>query len=308
MFLSVSVLTMAATPFIIAAAPRIAQGVIRLPLLANYKAGHSTLEEEHKENLNNHLIIIGFGLNGKNLARAASAAEIPYLIIEMNTDSVRTGRKNGEPIMFGDATQEAVLEHANLKEARVAVVAISDPAATRRITEVLRRINPRVFILVRTRYLQELESLYQLGADEVIPEEFETSVEIFTRVLKKYLIPKDEIENFVAEVRADGYDMFRTIAKKSASFSDLKVHLPEIEISTFRIGEKSIIAGNSLAQIELRKKHGVTLLAIRRNGETLFMPHGDTPIQANDVIVVVGKRNKLTEVSKLFSDVRPDYD
>ncbi|MDA8233424.1 MAG: cation:proton antiporter [Clostridia bacterium] len=303
MFLAVSVLTMAATPFIIAAAPRVAQGVIRLPLPAKLKAGQLLLEEDRGADLKDHLIIIGFGLNGKNLARAASAAEIPYLILEMNTDSVRSGRENGEPIMFGDATQEAVLHHANIKEGRVAVVAISDPAATRRITEVLRRINPKIYILVRTRYLQELESLYQLGADEVIPEEFETSVEIFTRVLKKYLIPRDEIESFVAEVRADGYDMFRTIAKKSASFSDLKIHLPEIEISTFRINENSPAAEKTLAQIELRKKHGVTLLAIRRNAETLFMPHGDTKIQANDVVVVVGKRNKLSEVNKLFYDV-----
>jgi len=141
----------------------------------------------------------------------------------------------GESIYYGDATHEAVLKHANIKDARIVVIAINDPTATRRITEIVRRLNPKVHLVVRTRYLQEMKPLYKLGADEVIPEEFETSEEIFTRVLAKYLIPRDKIEKFVTEVRSGGYEMFRSISNNLASFSDLKLQLPDFEISVLRL-------------------------------------------------------------------------
>jgi CPA2 family monovalent cation:H+ antiporter-2 len=211
-----------------------------------------------------HLIIIGFGVNGRNVARAAGISGIPYTILEMDPEMVRTEQAKGEPIYYGDATHEAVFHHADIKDARIAVIAISDPAATRRITGIARRLNPKIHIIVRTRYLREMEPLYGLGADDVIPEEFETSVEIFTRVLAKYLIPRDEIESFIAEVRSDGYEMFRSLSKEPASFPGLKRHLPDVEIVTLRVFKRAPAVGWTLAQIGLRKKCGVTVLAVRR--------------------------------------------
>jgi CPA2 family monovalent cation:H+ antiporter-2 len=108
-----------------------------------------------------------------------------------------------------------------------------------------------------------------IGANEVILEEFETSVEIFTPVLGKYLIPRDEIEKLTTEVRADGYEMLRSLPKESASFSDLRIYLPDFEISAFRVNQESPLVGKTLAQIELRKKLGVTLLAIRRDSQII---------------------------------------
>ncbi len=303
LFLAVSVMTMAATPFIIELAPRTADIILRLPLARRLKSGLysegviAPLPSAHPKG---HLIIIGFGVNGRNLSRAAKVAGIPYVIIDMNPDTVRTERAKGELIYYGDATQEMVLLHADIKDARVVAVAISDSAATRRITEISRRINPAVHIIVRTRYLKEMKPLYDLGADEVIPEEFETSVEIFARVLAKYLIPRDEIERLVAEVRLDGYKMFRSLSRGSASFSDLKLRLPDIEISAFQIGERSPLVEKSLAQIKLRKKHEVTVLAIRRDSQILFSPDGDAQLCANDVLFVLGPPDKISGVTSLF--------
>lgn len=307
LFLSVSVLTMAAAPFVIALAPRVAELVLRLPLPKKLKMGFYPVAPMNHANvrdrLKDHLIIIGFGVNGRNLARAAKVGGIPYIIIEMNPETVRSEKAKGEPICYGDATQEAVLDHADIKEARIVVVAISDPAATRRITAMARRFNPKVHIIARTRYLQEVKPLYELGADEVIPEEFETSVEIFTRVLAKYLIPRVEIEKFVAEVRSSGYEIFRSLSKEPVSFSDLKFHLPDVEISTLRVNEKSPLVGKSLAQIELRKKYGVTLLAIRREAQILPNPQSVTPFYAHDKLFVLGSLDKIAEVMRLMRDV-----
>ena len=303
LFLAVSVLTMAATSFIIAASPRIADTVLRLPLPATLISGlHPVPEIEVPGRRRDHLIIIGFGVNGRNLARATGAAGVPYVIIEMNPETVRNERAMGVPIYYGDATHEAVLQHANISDAKVVVVAISDPAATRRITELARRLNPMVYLITRTRYLQEMKPLHGLGADEVIPEEFETSVEIFTRVLMKYLIPRDEIERLIAVVRSDGYEMFRSISREPPSFHDLKLHIPDIEIVTLRVGERSPIVGRSLAQIELRKRYEVTLLAIRRDSQTFSNPHGDMELCAGDLLFVLGQAERIAGIMGLLQD------
>ena len=299
MFLAVSVLSMAATPFIITLAPRIADIILRLPLPKRLISGFYPVSEIKVEKKKHHLIIIGFGVNGRNVARAARVSGIPYAIIEMNPETVRSEQAQGEPIYYGDSTQESVLQHANIKDARIVVAAINDPTATRRITEIIRRLNPEVHLIVRTRYLQEVKPLYELGADEVIPEEFETSVEIFTRVLTKYLIPRDEIESLVAEVRSDGYEMFRSLSKESSSFADLKLQLPDVEISTLRVAERSPLVGKSLAEIELRKKYGVTVLAIRRDSQILSNPNVNMPFCANDMLFVLGPPDKVAEVASL---------
>ena len=300
MFLAVSVLSMAATPFIITLAPRLADIILRLPLPKRLISGFYPVSEIKVENKKHHLIIIGFGVNGRNVARAARVSGIPYAIIEMNPETVRSEQAQGEPIYYGDSTQEAVLQHANIKDARIVVAAINDPTATRRITEIIRRLNPEVHLIVRTRYLQEVKPLYELGADEVIPEEFETSVEIFTRVLAKYFIPRDEIERLVTEVRSDGYEMFRSLSKASASFSDLKLQLPDVDISTFRISQGSPLIGKTLAQIELRRRYGVSVVAIRRGAQILSSPGADTLLQSNDVLFVLGSSEKISEATRIF--------
>jgi len=241
-------------------------------------------------------------VSGRNLARAAKTGEIPYVIIEMNPETVRRERQNGEPIFYGDATQEEILIHADIYEARIIVLVINDPAAVRRITSLAHRLNPKIHIIVRTRYVNELQPLFELGANDVVPEEFVTSVEIFTLVLRKYLVAKEEIERFVTQVRADGYLVLRGISRGQDSFSDGFRHLHDFEISTFRLSERAPLTGQSLAQVELRKKYGVTVLAVRRNSQMLPNPEPDMQLLAGDLLILMGTPDNLNNSTPLFKN------
>jgi CPA2 family monovalent cation:H+ antiporter-2 len=293
LFLSASILTMAATPFIMRVAPKLTEAVLRLPWPGRLASGVSTGEVHAQLRLAGHLIIIGFGVTGRNLAKAATAVDIPHVIVEMNAETVRQSRKAGVPIFFGDATQEAVLEHAQIHEARTAVVAINDPAATRRITEAVRRLSPTIHLIVRTRYLQEMKPLYELGANEVIPEEFETAVEIFARLLTRYLVPREEIARLISDLRADGYDTFRSLSADPASVCDLRMHIPDISIVALRVEAGSPLVGKTLAESELRKKHHITVLAIRHNSTVLPNPDAETCLNSNDVLIVLSSARDL---------------
>jgi len=301
LFLDVTILTMVATPLIMAQAPRIAAFTMRMPWPQRLKHGSHLPTDIGPRVPRDHLIIVGFGMNGRNLARAANSAGIPYVVIEMNPETVRREREKGKPIFFGDATQEEILQHANIAEARIVVVAINDPSAVRRITSLARRLNSKVHIIVRTRYVNELQPLFKLGADDVIPEEFETSVEIFTLVLKKYLVPKDEIERLTSEVRANCYMLFRGLFKELQTYTPLRRQLHDVDISTFRLEEGAPLAGKSLAQMELRKKHGVTVLAVRRNSQVFHNPDPDMTLLAGDLLISIGSPDDLIKVTGLFT-------
>ncbi|MFD1079774.1 NAD-binding protein, partial [Longispora fulva] len=190
---------------------------------------------------------------------AAKYASIPYLILELNAEIVRKERAKGEPIFYGDAVHEHILESVRIKKARVVVVAISDPRATKTIVSNIRHLSPSVYLVVRTRYVKEIETLLALGADEVIPEEFETSVEIFTRVLTNYLVPIDELENLVNTIRADNYQMFQSRKQLPHTLSTTKI--PDFKITCVRVmADSGEVTGKSIEEIHVRKKFGVNVL------------------------------------------------
>ncbi|MGD8371599.1 MAG: cation:proton antiporter [Syntrophobacterales bacterium] len=301
LFLAVAVITMGVTPFIMALAPRVANATLRLPFPSRLKSGFSSRSESVSEHqvheLADHVIIVGYGLSGKNVATTAKTAKIPYVIIEMNPETVRREKKAGEPMIYGDATHEAVLEHVGIEAARVMVLVISDPTAARRITAVAKRLNPKIHIIARTRFLAEATPLHDLGASEVIAEEYETSLEIFARVLAKYLVPKIEIDRLTAETRKGGYQMLRKPAQDPASLADLKLNFPDMEISSIQVHQKAPVAGRSLAELQLRTKYGVTLLAIRRGAEILNNPDGQTQILGDDILILLGSPADLVPVA-----------
>jgi voltage-gated potassium channel Kch len=192
-----------ATPLLIDASPWLANLALRLPWPARLPIG--SLASETAPALRDHVVIIGFGLVGRHIAEAAEAVKIPYVVLEANPETVRRERARGRPIFHADATQDEALKHAGIRAARLVVVATGEPAGTRRIVDRVRRLSPTIYIMARTRYYSELEELRDLGADDVIPEEYETSIEIFTRVLQHYLVPEEEVAAFAKQIRASGY-------------------------------------------------------------------------------------------------------
>lgn len=302
LFLNVSVVSMAATPLAILFATRFANMVNRLPLPAVLKYGLIPRPESTIGTIKDHLIIVGFGLNGRNLAHAARYAGIPYIIIDINPDTVLQERDKGELIHFGDAGEEEILNHANAGEAMILVSTVPMVGDSKRIIRTVRKLNPQIHIIIRTRLVRDMSDLYELGADEVIPEEFETSVEIFTRVLAKYLIPHEDIENFVSRIRSDGYEMFRSISSIEAPVVPLKVKAPEVEIHTLHVGKGSTADGKTIGDLGITGREGYKLFAISRSGEVKQKLNRNLILKENDILFFLGKMSRLNEIMELFRE------
>lgn len=303
-FLSASVFTMLLTPFVMQISPFISSRVSSQRILQRFENLKEVSEyKEFSEKRRSHVIIVGFGLNGRNLARVLREADIPYSVLEFNIDTVRNMKKQGEPIFYGDGTKSEVLLRLGIKSARVIVIAISDPASCRNIVKTARRQHSDLYIIARTRYISEVDDLLKLGADEVIPEEFETSIEIFSRVLTKYQTPKNEIFNFIDMIREDGYRVLRqagTAVRKP--LFDKYPSLSNVTIEVCAINDTSPVLGKSIEELRFRSKTGATIIAIEHAGELLISPDPKFCFETGDIVYITGKKEDLNKAIVYISD------
>ena len=297
-FLSASILSMIATPFLIQWAHRLAFGIE-----AVVRAPSGELSSEKKEGglTTGHVIVVGYGLNGQNLSRVLKEVGIPYRILEMDPDLVNEARAAGEPITFGDGTRPGVLQKMGIGKARILVIAISDPVATSHVVSQVRRLRHDLYIIVRTRYVAEIDRLYALGANQVIPEEFETSVEIFARVLQEYHLPRNVISLQVDLIRKEHYGTLRGLRLQGKRLDELSQFLAGTTTDTLLIMEGSPAVGQTLAGLEVRQKSGVTVIAVVRDGQSFHNPSPDFRLASGDILVLLGSHKELDEAMWLLS-------
>ena len=304
MFLSSSVITMILTPFIINAAPSLSAWLSSRAPLKRLERIKSREGEAHHLRRTGHVIIIGFGVNGSNLARVLKESDIPYVILEMNAATVRRMKKKGEPIYYGDGTSFEILHKMGIQHAKVLVIAISDAAGTRRIVQIARHENPELHIIVRTKYIAEVDDLKKLGANEVIPEEFETSIEIFSRTLHHYHTPRNVITGHIDSIRKDSYSVLRTVELPKKHLAERHEFLKGLDTEIYLIKKGCGLTECSLIRLNLRGKTGVTLIAVQR-GETIYQnPPSDFILNEGDIILLIGKREDINRAIEYFESGR----
>ncbi len=292
-FLAMSIITMMLTPALINFAPKIAQFFCRS------QQAHDTKEESTASTKENHLIIVGFGISGQHLARVAKKSSIPYEILEMNPDTVSRYQQK-EPIHYGDASQPAILEHLGIAKAKAIAIVISDPTAVQATVAEARALNPNIRIVARTRFLAQVETLQSLGASDVIAEEFEASVEVFSRVLHLYMVPKQDIDALTAIVRNENYAMLRTIHQQQSEISEILNDINDVSTQSIRLEQGAYLCDKSLAESNLRKNYNIMVVAIKKKEELISAPDANYKLKDGDIIYIFGKQKDLQNAMELF--------
>jgi len=295
-FVAVAVLTMLPAPFLVAGSERLWAWYER----SRGRGRTRRHQGEAADARARHVVIVGFGLNGENLARVLRATGIPFVVVELDPRRTRAARVENAPVIYGDATKSQVLRAAGVDRAQVVVIAISDAAATRRIVSHVRHLAPEVPIIVRTRYVAEIEELRRLGAAEVIPEEFETSVEIFARVLRRLRVPRNIINAQIDLIRSEGYSMLRGVELPRQTLDQLDAILAATLTESFLVARDSPICGMTLRDLRIRKETGATVIAIVRDGKPITNPPPDEPIRGGDILVLVGSHEQLDRALQLL--------
>jgi len=291
--ISSTIITMILTPLLFRVAPKVAG--------KSAKLDYGKSKEKLIEKIQGHVIVAGFGLNGRNLAHVLKETGIKYVIIEMNPDTVKKEKAKGEIIIYGDAGNYEVLKTALIEKAKVLVIAISDRATSRRAVKLARQLNPVLFIIVRTRFMKETEELTRLGADMVIPEEFETSIQIFRKVLEEYHIPLNVIMQQVNLLRGESYKYLRSEDKKDIAFTHIDEILSARLTDTFYINDDNKFIGKSIGDLNLRKLTDATIIAIVRKGSTITNPAANDLLLVGDTLVITGTHKAVDFAFELLA-------
>ena len=276
--LGASVATMVATPSLLAAAPSVASWV-RSRDRRRFDSGIPHLE--------GHVIILGFGVGGRLVARSMRDLGVPYLILELNGATVRRARAEGERIFYGDATSPESLHAAGLEDAVAIVSMLSDPDAADRMVKTAREMSPTIPIVVRTRYRAEADQLLVRGATVAVAEELEASLEVLAQLLARLNVAGNVIETLLEVFRRESVSI-RPVRAPRPTMQSLPDPIRQMPVSTYRIEEGTWAIGRSLTEINLRANTGASVLAVQRGASYMTSLTPEERLQEGDVLYIVG--------------------
>jgi len=299
--LAAGILSMFLTPLLIRLAPHLTAGERLIAPLSRLLGVRTPDEPETTDPVRREVLVIGYGIAGQQVARAISACGLHYIALELNAETVRRARAEGEPVYYADATSPEALHHAQLDSARAVVVLINDPQAALRVVDTVRRVAPVVPMLVRTRYFADREKLHALGATEVVAEEVEASLEVMARLLRRLEIPRNVIETQVRSARM----ILQTTGDRRLTLP--RTAVPELEalaglnVESVLIEERWHAAGRSPVELAIRQQTRALVVALRRAGELLEDPDPELPLQAGDVVHLCGSREAISRAIELLA-------
>ena len=304
LFLASAIITMALTPFFMNAAPRAVDVFYRLvPGRAVRDAGPGHASQDNgRPSFSDHIVIAGYGITGKSVARAAEITGIPYTVIELNPEIVRREKSARRPyFIFGDAAREEVLEYAGLCQARALVVVVSEQEAIPRIVHKARQMAPSIYIIARTQHIRNAQYLLDLGADEVVSEEYESAKEIFTRALRKYQLPESEIGKIVKKLQKWGYSKFTRNGDNGHAVPGMDTVLLSLRIHMLTVEPGSFADKKTIAELDLKTRFGIKEYGLRRNNVTEITTAITTRLQEGDALILFTSDKTVQEIAGLFS-------
>jgi len=299
LFLAVAITSMALSPLLIQVSKPLANLILRLPLPPWMVNGLFPLQQVEIPEIKNHIVLIGKDSRAINLASMIKSMELPFTSIVFDPDRARKEMEKGHYAVFGNAVYEPVLRQAYVHNAELVIVSVGELITAMSVVQHVRAMNKHAHIIVRTRHVTDIEELYRLGANQVIPEEFETAIDFFERILGKYLVPRMEIERAIARTREDNYGIFRENANVRG-YSLLK-DMPDIEIAAVKVEENSVFAGKTIAGTALRKTTGVTMVAIKHGDDIIPNPEPSRFINGGDIVYLFGKPEMIAIATDLLT-------
>ena len=316
LFLAAVVLTMVATPALVAAGPRVSHWLGQ----KGERRSRLALDAE-TEQLRDHVIICGYGMNGRRMARLLQSNELPYVVVEMNPRLVRSARAAGEPIYFGDVSSPEILRGAGGAHARAVVFAISDPAVLPRAISHARLLNPDAHIIARIKRIDDARELRVAGATDVVAEELEAWMEIAVRTLRLYGMPREAVAEQMAGLREEDYEMARILPIPGQPLRHLWHLLPQVDLELFIVAPGSLLAGAELRELDLRARSGASVLAVVRSHpgpgspassfepppsrtQVIHNPEASFRFAEGDQVVLIGSREQLTAAFGLLQEPR----
>lgn len=298
LFLAVAVITMAVTPFLFYLSKPLTRSLVKLPLPKVFISGLFPLKETDIPVIKNHLVIIGKDASALKLSLMARFNGLEHVSIVFDPALAREKMDLGDIVVYGDAVNEPILMKAHVETADIVVISVGSIIPSMAIIEKVRRINKNAYILARASLIKHVEQLYKVGADQVLPEKLEIAIDLLNRILVRRLIPQREVNRIMTHIRSISLGEFSE--KDMVNKPSILDEFSNINITAVTVEPDSEVEGKSLIELDLRRKTGVTLLAIRRGTDVIEHPVPDTVFHRDDIAYFLGNPEQINFASELL--------
>ena len=302
-FIAATVVLMVATPFLMKIGGGLSEKI-------ENKIGRDALPDEtsiaeqipsHIADLEDHVIIAGYGQAARYLVRVLSGSNIPFIITTLSPDGANEAEAEGLAVLRGDYSKQFLLDLVGIARAKMMVIADDNVAMAHRTTAVARQLNPTMRIVVRTRYISDAEHLTEAGADVVIAEELESIVQLFGEVLRDYRIPADRIENYEELARQNGYSaLLNAEPLADKSIFDCRAGEDCFDTRTVIVRSSMPLAKKTLAELRVLENDGLSVQSITRSGNKLESVAQDFVIEPGDELILSGSTEAFVRSAALF--------
>ena len=299
-FIAASVVLMVLTPLLAWLGRKLSSGIEHRRTNAEAISMDAEPLPDNLPYLDNHVIVAGYGEAARRLVRILKESRIPYIITTLSPAGANEAEREGLPVLRGDSTRQRTLLHVGADRAKMMVIADDDPAMAHHIASVARIINPTMRIVVRTRYIAEVEPLLAIGVDRVIAEELESIVQLFVDVLRDYRISEEEINAHEETVRRGGYAALRTADPDEIPSVICDVGDDCLDTRTVTVRAGAPAANRLLADLSLEQETGISLRAVRRDGVLTQTPAPDFLLRPGDELVLSGSGDAFSRGAHLF--------
>ncbi|MFL6605288.1 MAG: cation:proton antiporter [Steroidobacteraceae bacterium] len=292
------VLSMVLSPFVLNNNKRIARFLLREkgpPGTAIEREDAATSEIAQRE----HVILCGFGRVGQNIGRVLESQGFEYIAVDLDPARIRAARQAGDPVLYGDSSDEEMLAKAGLDHASAVVISFSDARTSIGILHSIRRLRPQVPVLVRTQDDGRLKELQDAGATDVVPETFEASLMLVSHVLMLLHVPVTRVVRAIGEIRNNRYAVLRNIVPRGdpRPFDESLDHREELRSVVIPPGAWAV--GRTLHDVRSRGME-VTFTGVRRQGILGREPAGDTILRDGDIVVIYGQPEDLARAESVL--------
>jgi len=283
--LAAMILSMFATPFLIAASDRIVLRLARSEWMQRslevHRVAVQSLQAER------HVIILGYGRNGQRLARLLEAEGVRYVALDLDPERVREAALAGDTVVFADSSRREALIAAGIARAAAVVVTFADAQAAVRVLAHIHGLNPAVPVIVRAREERDIATLTAAGASEVVPEAFESGLMLASHALVWVGVPLARVMRRVSQMRDQHYGLLQGLFRgpsdqpQAGESTQARLHSVMLDATAYAVGK-------DFAELGL-EDIGVQVRAVRRPGEKAKLGAAEAgPLRPGDVVVLLG--------------------
>ncbi len=295
LILTVTIISMVLTPIV-------SGQTARLYGLRNRLFPKEELESANilPEGLSDHIIILGAGRVGLQIEQILKRFGLTLVVVELDHRRFEEAKKAGIPSVYGDASQEIVLEAAGLSRAAQIIVTVPDLVTIRTIIQTAKGSNPNPDIIVRSSTHKHLYDMKEMGADEAVLPELEASLEMARQSLLRLHKSPAEIQRQTDRIRQEVYSVLGDSSDVYRELVQFRGAEQQFDLQWVKLNVSSNLAGKSIGESNIRKTTGSSVVGVVRSGQLKTNPDATYVLQAGDLIAVIGNdqdRSRFCELS-----------